>query len=84
MFSLYMSAKFKVGDRELATVNKQPTTVFWRDVDTLVLDGTDVRRVLHTRLGGGLRSFIYTEQDGTPDSINVDLVEGGIWITASK
>ena len=84
MFSLYMSGKFKVGQTELATVNKQPTTVFWRDVNTLVLNGTDVRRVLHTRISGALRSFIYTEQDGTPDSINVDFIDGGVWITANR
>ena len=75
MLSIVLPRTFKIGDTQAARVNKQQATLFWRDKDTMVLNGTDTRKILLTFDDGALRHFACTEADGTPRAVDV-IVEG--------
>lgn len=52
MLILHLPALFRVGDRAGCRINGQPANVYWRDVATLVLNGTDVRAIVCIERGG--------------------------------
>ena len=86
MFFMSMPLTFKVGDTAPVRVNKQPATLLWRDANTLVLNGTDARRILHSHVSGNLRNFTCTDEDGWPNAIDVvdNDDEGGIMVVAKQ
>jgi hypothetical protein len=75
MLSIVLPLTFKIGDTQAARVNKEPATLFWRDKDTMVLNGTDTRKILLRFDDGALRHFACTDADGTPRAVDV-IVEG--------
>ncbi|HYT57856.1 MAG TPA: hypothetical protein VEQ38_24380 [Verrucomicrobiae bacterium] len=84
MFSIAMPESFKIGDTAAVSVNKKPATVFWRDADTLVLNDTDARRILHSYLNGDLRQFYCTDADGTPSGVKVYTDKAGYRLVVAK
>jgi hypothetical protein len=70
MFVMTMAAAFKVGDRFAVKINGEPATVTWRDAETLVINDTDVRRIvvhetgLTDGLGRAVQTFTCTDAEG--------------------
>jgi len=52
MLVLHLAALFRVGDRAGVSINGVPAIVHWRDETTLVINGTDARRILILERGG--------------------------------
>lgn len=46
MFIMTMAETFHLGDRATVLINGEPATLHWRDVDTLVINDADARRIL--------------------------------------
>lgn len=46
MFVMTMAATFAIGDRAQVRINGEDATLYWRDAETLVINGTDARRIV--------------------------------------
>jgi hypothetical protein len=71
MFLISMPLDFKVGGTAQVRINKKPATLFWRDANTLVVNGADSRRVLHSFVQDERRHFSCTDSDGWPSDVEV-------------
>jgi hypothetical protein len=79
MFIITMRGTFAIGDRDPVHVKGEPATLWWRDEHTLVINDTDIRRIVRLGRGtdGGGRpclTFTCTDADGS----------GGTVITGSR
>jgi hypothetical protein len=61
----YFDATFKVGDTADFRINRKPARVTWRDLNTLVIEPGDARRIVAIDRGDDLISFACTDADGT-------------------
>ena len=43
--TLHMPTTFRIGDTAECKINGKSAQVMWQDADTLVLNGTDARRI---------------------------------------
>jgi hypothetical protein len=69
MFLMTMPTTFAIGATAPVTINGQDTTLTWRDATTLVIGGTDARRILDVRDDDGLRLFICGDTAGAADRV---------------
>lgn len=71
MFTMTMSTTFAIGATEPVRIHQNgttlETTLTWRDAQTLVIGGTDRRRILHTSEANGLRQFVCNDPAEAPD-----------------
>jgi hypothetical protein len=73
MFSMTMPKTFKIGDTEPVRINGKPATLTWRDAGTLVINGTDARRILRcVPFTDDLIDFICSDGDAPPDAYGAD------------
>ena len=53
MLKIAMPRNFKLGDTAPVKINGAPATLTWQDQNTLVINGSDTRRILrHSMIGG--------------------------------
>jgi hypothetical protein len=69
MFVMHMPLSFKIGDTANVNINREPTTLTWRDVSTLVIGSDDARRIVQSGDDDGLRCFVCTDADGDDDFV---------------
>jgi hypothetical protein len=69
MFVIHMPVNFKVGDTAGCRINGEPSSVTWRDKDTLVIEPDDARTIELQVVENGLRCFICSDADGESGTI---------------
>ena len=69
MFTISLPTNYKVGDTRDCRVDGNPTTVTWRDKDTLVIGDNDARQIVDILQmpGRNLNTFICADKDGSTD-----------------
>lgn len=72
MLIIHLPVEFRVGMRHPCRINFEPTTVFWRDQNTLVIGENDARHILGISPpdANGLRTFSCTAADGSGSIID--------------
>lgn len=70
MFIMSMPVAFQVGDRATVRINGESATLLWRDRDTLVINDTEVHRILMQQqgvdgVGRQIVTFTCSDADGT-------------------
>lgn len=65
MFVMTMAQSFGVGDTAPVRINGEAATLHWRDPQTLVINGTDARRILAMDTGpdGAGRTFTCSDPE---------------------
>lgn len=70
MLTIMIPAHHKIGDTVDVRINFQPAKLTWADKDTLIINGTDRRRIHHCAKaidGAGTKCWSFTAGDSQAD-----------------
>src|SRR5262245_61355622 len=73
MFLISMPTTFTVGETADCQINGKPARVTWRDIETLVIEPGDARKIICTIIEGDRKRFLCTPAGvGMDDMDNMD------------
>jgi hypothetical protein len=75
MFVIHLANSVRVGDTVDCRINRKSARVTWRDVETLVIEPGDARKIVcKTPCMGGLTAFVCADAD---ESADFDIIVNG-------